>query len=98
MIAAHGLRRRRIALTATMPMVVLPPGCGGRFTSSGKPIGTLAPRGGTCRPISPFCSKGHAHKVDVPGITGEPNELTATIAPTAIPSSVTAEADPSPPL
>ena len=36
--------------------------------------------------------------LEVPGITGEPNELTATTAPTSNPSSVTTEAEPSPPL
>ncbi len=81
---------------ATQAMVVLRalPGALASPQSSGAAARPAAPR----PPNSPSISKGAAQNVRPPGAVTEPQQFTATSAPTAIPSAATTEAEPVPPF
>src|SRR3984957_18097774 len=90
------------ALQATTPNVVLAPGRNLSSASSrdssgaGLPISAWA-SGGFEPPNSPFNSNGHAQYVAPSGISADPTEFTATMAPTVSPPPKSIDADPTPP-
>ncbi len=84
----------RTASVATMAIVVASPA---RFISGGSAPGAK-PGGRPRPPNSPPISQGAAQKCGPAPTVTDPIALTATSAPTVMPLSSTAEAEPSPPF